>query len=113
MADTSTPKHAKLFLSYSRQELYFAESLVNELSSDFDVWFDIQRLRPGIDWGAEIRHGLDDCDALVLVASETALHSPYVADEWERVLFERKMPVYILVFESVRFEPYAVPQTDR
>ena len=113
MADINTPKQHKLFLSYSRQELYFAESLVKELSPDFDIWFDIQRLRPGIDWAAEIRSGLDDCDALVLVASETSLHSPYVADEWERVLFERKMPLYILVFESVRFEPYTVLQTDR
>jgi len=113
VAQSSSPERPTIFLSYSRQELYFAEAVVQELTQSFDVWFDVQRLKPGLDWDAEIKQGNDQCAALVLVASESSLHSPNVADEWERVLFERKRPVYLLVFESVRFEPFTVPGTTR
>ena len=77
MADV-LPDRPKIFLSYSRQELYFAEEVVQELSKQFDVWFDIQRLKPGLDWDADIKQGNDECAALVLIVSEASLHSPNV-----------------------------------
>ncbi len=94
----------KLFLSYSRQELYFAEAVAQKLlDAGFDVWFDIQQLESGIDWKKAIDDGLANCDAMVLVASQAALHSPYVAIEWQRI-FDSGKPVYVLVSENVSFE---------
>lgn len=93
----------KLFLSYSRSELYFAESVVHALvTAGFDVWFDIQRLLPGMHWGEVINEGVAECDALVLIASRASLRSYYVGLEWDKVR-EANKPIYILLFENVRF----------
>jgi len=67
---------------------------------------------PGHDWAAGIKMGLEECATLVLVVSQASLHSPNVANEWEYVLFQRQVPVYLLVFESVRFEPYTMPDCE-
>ncbi|MBX3085686.1 MAG: TIR domain-containing protein [Anaerolineae bacterium] len=113
LPESIAPARPKIFLSYSRQELYFAEGVVQKLSQYFDVWFDIQRLLPGQDWAAGIKQGLDECVALVLITSEASLHSPNVANEWEYALFQREIPVYLLVFESVRFDAFTVPDSTR
>ncbi|MBL8156567.1 MAG: toll/interleukin-1 receptor domain-containing protein, partial [Anaerolineae bacterium] len=45
----------KTFLSYSRSQYYFAESLVLRLqASGLAVWFDVQQLEPGSDWQRDI-----------------------------------------------------------
>ena len=106
-SDTGPVTRKKVFLSYSRSELYFAEAVAKRLSKDFDVWFDLQRLLPGLDWKAEINKGLEACHALVLITSQAALHSPNVADEWETAL-KRGVPVLLLVFENVDFTPYTL-----
>ncbi len=75
----------KLFLSYSRQELYFAEAVAQKLlDAGFDVWFDIQQLESGIDWKKAIDDGLANCDAMVLVASQALVISHKYLSVWER-----------------------------
>ena len=50
-----------VFISYSRQELYFAESLAVSLQEKgVSVWFDIQQLKPGFDWKEGIQYGVLD-----------------------------------------------------
>ncbi|MBN8620288.1 MAG: toll/interleukin-1 receptor domain-containing protein [Anaerolineae bacterium] len=89
------------FLSYSRQEFYFAEYLALALQErDIPVWFDTQQLRAGIDWAKTIELALQSSEGLILVASGASLQSPYVAIEWEAAL-EQKKPVYVVVFEAV------------
>jgi len=90
-----------LFLSYSRQQFYFAESLAIHLQQkNIPVWFDIQQLEPGKDWAEGIQRGLTESAGLVLVASRGALASPYVRLEWEAALKDGK-PVYVVLFEAV------------
>lgn len=90
-----------IFISYSRRQLYFAESLTLHLQKHgFDVWFDLQRLRAGSDWASELKAGVEICDQLILVASRAALKSPYVSKEWQGALAQGK-PVYVVVYEAL------------
>jgi hypothetical protein len=90
-----------LFMSYSRRELYFAEYLSLHLQkAGIPVWFDMQQLEPGVNWRLDIEKGLQACQSLILVASESALSSPYVELEWRRALDDNK-PVYVVLFEGV------------
>jgi uncharacterized membrane protein YgcG len=94
-----------LFLSYSRREWYFAEYLTLHLQKlGIPVWFDIQQLEPGVNWRLDIEKGLQACQSLILVASESALSSPYVELEWQRALRDKK-PVYVVLFEGVELPP--------
>ncbi len=90
-----------VFLSYSREQLYFAEALSVKLQKvGVDVWLDLQRLEPGGNWMEQIRAALHECSTLVLVASRKALASPYVQLEWQTALKDGKC-VYIALYEEV------------
>jgi hypothetical protein len=94
-----------LFISYSRNELYFAESLTLALQKKgLKVWFDLQQLEPGCDWQKEIRLGLETCQGLILIVSEASLNSPYVYLEWKTALEQGKQ-IYLAIFEPVNLAP--------
>lgn len=89
-----------IFLSYSRQQLYFAESLALHLQHQgHPIWFDLQQLAPGSEWQAALNTGLAECEQLVLVVSKAALASPYVQAEWQAALDAGK-PVVLAIFEA-------------
>src|SRR5689334_21689664 len=89
------------FLSYSRQQLYFAEALVNTMQGlGLDVWFDLQRLLPGSNWQQGIQNGLDHCEGVILIASHASIDSPYVEHEWHSSIAAGK-PIYVVLFEAV------------
>lgn len=90
------------FLSYSREQYYFAESLALHLQQrGLPIWFDIQQLEPGVNWAADIQAGLEQAHSLILVASHAALTSPYVAQEWQHALAHQR-PIVIALFERCR-----------
>jgi sugar lactone lactonase YvrE len=94
--------HGRMFISYSRKQFYFAESLVHELvKRDVSVWFDVLGLVPGTSWQQRLREELDTCQGLVLVASRAAMNSAYVRAEWQAALASNK-PIYVLLFEAVQ-----------
>lgn len=94
-----------VFISYSRQQFYFAEALALHLKkANVATWFDVQQLRPGSDWADGIQRGLQASSALVLVASRAALDSPYVQQEWEHALHHGK-PLVIAIVENVSLPP--------
>ncbi|MET8862736.1 toll/interleukin-1 receptor domain-containing protein [Nonomuraea sp. NPDC004580] len=96
---------ADTFLSYSRRQYYFAESLMLRLESQaLSVWFDTRRIHAGADWKESVDQGLSACTSLVLVASRDALASPSVDYEWRTALGQGK-PVYVVLFESVGLPP--------
>lgn len=98
----ATTSKVRVFISYARQQLYFAESLaLNLRASGIEVWIDIQQLEPGSDWAEGIREGLESSTALILVASRQALDSPYVRQEWTAAIDAQK-PVHIAFFQSVK-----------
>ncbi len=99
------------FFSYSRQELYFAESAVVALQkAGVNVWFDLQQLEPGSVWADEIQRGLTDCDGMIVLASRASFNSPWVALEWLDAL-EKNKPVYVILFEAVTFDP--IPASEK
>jgi len=94
-----------IFISYSRVQFYFAESLALDLAKrGFDIWFDIHRLKPGRDWNSGIHQGLDNAEVLVLVGSRAAFQSKNVRDEWHTALAAGK-PIYVALFEAVNLPP--------
>jgi streptogramin lyase len=98
-----------VFISYSRKQFYFAESLVyylDKYGEEYGVrpWLDVQRLEPGTSWQHALEEGLDSCSGLVLIASRAALSSDYVRTEWQRALAANK-PIYVALFEAVRLPP--------
>ena len=104
---------SQLFMSYSRQELYFAEAVVLGLQKlGVEVWFDLQQLEPGSNWEEEITKGLNDCSGLILLISGASIRSKWVAQEWMNAL-ETGKPIYLLVFEAVDLAPFSVQHNDR
>ena len=100
----------RLFLSYSREEFYYTDSVAAVLqASGHEIWFDVQQLTPGLDWKEGIGKGLRECEGLLLIASRKSIESPYVASEWKAVQEEGK-PVYVLMYEPVVLPPELKPQ---
>lgn len=95
----------QIFISYSRAQFYFAESLAHALqANNFRVWFDSQQLAAGADWEAKILHGLKECDVLLLVASKHSMESALVQGEWTAALARGKK-IIVALFEYVELPP--------
>ncbi len=94
-----------LFISYSRRQLYFAESVVLKLQqAGFETWFDLQKLTPGLQWADALAEGYGNCERLIFVASESAVRSPYVQVEWETALQNGREVIVVLT------EPVTLPE---
>lgn len=109
------PVESPSFLSYSRKDYYFAESLAfHLLRHGVPVWLDVRDLAPGTDWERGLEEALDAATTVVLVASPDSMESPNVCNEWQRALrqgkrivlacFRRaKIPAALQQCESVDF----------
>ena len=90
----------QIFISYSRKDYYFAESLAFHLVKlNIRAWLDVKDLKPGADWENQLDEALDTASCVVLVASGHALHSANVAAEWKRAL-ARGTPVVVALFRG-------------
>ena len=90
-----------IFVSYSRRQMYFAEAVALHLQqAGFEVWFDLQKLGPGVDWGSALKDGYSNCEKLVLIASKAAIASRYVQVEWEAALHKER-ELIVVVTEAV------------
>jgi TIR domain len=96
------------FISYSRKQLYFAESVVLKLQqAGLEIWFDLQKLEPGVNWATKLKDGYTNCEKLLFIASQAAIQSPYVQIEWETALQNGREVIIILA------EPMALPESLR
>jgi hypothetical protein len=94
-SSNTTRSPGSVFISYSRKDYYFAESLTFALiQRDVAAWLDVKELRPGVDWEQRLESAIDTASHLVLVASPDSLCSPHVAAEWKRAL-ARGIPVIV------------------
>ncbi len=76
-----------VFISYSRKDFYFAESLAFHLEKrGIASWLDANHLSPGGEWSVEIERALDEAKIVILVASPASVRSTYVQREWKRAL---------------------------
>jgi hypothetical protein len=95
----------QVFISYSRREFHFAESLALLLQArGVNAWFDSQRLEPGSDWDRAIMDALHGSAALVLVASRASLASPHVEAEWKAAK-DAGIPIHVVLAEPVALPP--------
>ncbi len=82
-----TAPNTPVFISYSRKEYYFAESLAFHLMKrDVPAWLDVKDLMPGVDWERDLEAALAACCCVVLVTSSNAFHSANVRGEWQRAV---------------------------
>jgi len=93
------------FISYSRREFYFAESLTGHLARrGVSAWLDVEHLELGSDWDECLREALAACECIILVASRSSLASPYVTREW-RLASAAGKPIYVALFERAALPP--------
>ena len=96
---------APTFISYSRRQIYFAESLALHLQNEgLNIWFDLQELQAGTVWADGLTHGVGEASQMVLVVSQAALDSPYTQQEWKTFISRGNRPVLVI------FEPVELPE---
>jgi hypothetical protein len=94
-----------VFLSYSREDHFFAELAVLKLAEQgIALWLDQGRLRAGADWRQGIERGIASSLAILVALSAKSAESAYVTYEWAYALGKGK-PVIPLKLEECRVHP--------
>jgi hypothetical protein len=102
---------ASFFISYSRKDAAkIAENLRNHivrLDSSHDIFLDVESIKAGADWKAELRRRIHACDFFIYIHSRKALESSYVTEELKWVRESelktgiRKLMVYRIGFAAM------------
>src|SRR5689334_1097111 len=88
----------RVFISYSRKDIQFAERLEDDLSlRDIEVWRDKTNIQPGSSWSDEIQNALDTSDTMLLIVTPDSMASQYVSDEWHYFLDNHKPLIPIIL----------------
>jgi hypothetical protein len=88
----------QVFISYSRENVTFAEQLFQDLSDyDLKIWMDMHSIHHGANWDAEVQKGLDSSDLMIVLLSPASVSSQNVADEWSYFLEKNKAIVPLLI----------------
>jgi hypothetical protein len=91
---------AQVFISYSRKDLPFVETLVSDLKDmGMDVWYDLSGLEGGSRWGVEIRKAIKNSDYVIVVLSPDSVESEWVEREYLFSSNEKKKILPILYRE--------------
>lgn len=94
-----------IFISYSRKDFYFAESLSAAFEAEgHATWLDAKNLEPGHQWKEHLEAGLQASRALVLVATKASLSSAAVEYEYLRALAQEK-PVIVALWQRIALPP--------
>lgn len=74
---------ARVFLSYSSEDGWYARTLLERLARhpDVDVVFATQTLSAAGDWRRRLKEELEGCTVFLVVLSMRSLRSPYVLHE--------------------------------
>ena len=73
-----------VFISYSRKDFYFAESLAFHLAErGIANWLDANHLAPGREWSEEIDRALDEAQTVVVVVTPASVRSEVRAPRME------------------------------
>lgn len=89
----------KVFLSYSTKDgSAVASRLRTELEqAGVSVWRDVEEMRGGAEWKAQIRAQLREADAVLVLLTPGAVESKVVTWEWETALTLEKMVIPLLL----------------
>src|SRR6516164_8195932 len=108
MTEASINHKAKVFISYSRDDIGFADQLVAALESfGFDPLIDRQSIPGGEDWKAQLRHMIVEADSIVFVLSPRSASSKLCEWELEEAdqLNKRLIPIVCAPLGSVSVLP--------
>lgn len=98
-----------LFLSYSRREVPFVNSLQGKLEKlGYDVWLDYRNLVPGKPWLGQLLSAISATDIFLLVVSKASIRSQNVDTEWQEAIACNKR-IILIIFEAVAL-PEALKQ---
>lgn len=93
----------KIFISHSSKDTEFALQVAKALTEvGIDVWIMEADIPAGMKWSTAIQHGLDQCEAMIVIISPDAMASLNVEDEWQ-YYFDKKKRVF-----PVRWKPAEV-----
>jgi hypothetical protein len=91
---------SSVFISYSRKDYHFAESLAfHLLRRGVPAWLDVKDLKPGNDWERDLEQGLAAASTLLLVASPHSVESERVRAEWQHAL-QRGCRIVVVRFRN-------------
>src|SRR5262245_24415173 len=108
MADASANHKAKVFISYSRDDINFADQLVAALEgTGFDPLIDRHSIPGGEDWKAQLRHMIVEADSIVFVLSPRSAASKLCEWEVEEAdqLNKRLIPIVCASLDGVSVPP--------
>ncbi|MCU0515012.1 MAG: toll/interleukin-1 receptor domain-containing protein [Anaerolineae bacterium] len=90
-----------VFISHSSKNNVFTQQLTDDLqAAGFHVWVDLEALRDGERWVAEIQAAVEGCAAVVVVISRAARESEWVEREVLLAL-DLNRPLFIARLEAV------------
>jgi hypothetical protein len=108
MADAGAGEKLKVFISYSRAELAFADELVSGLEvMGFDITIDRHSIVEGEDWKKRLGALIADADTIVFIPSAASAKSEICAWEVEEAshLSKRIIPVLAKPLEGIPAPP--------
>lgn len=86
-----------VFISYSRQDAKIAEGFRNLLqSAGLSAFLDTASLAPGAQWSQELRTKLNEANVILVLASEAAIRSPMVHQEFGAAIAHCKTVIPIV-----------------
>jgi hypothetical protein len=107
-----------VFLSYSREDHFFAELAEIQLQKfGIELWRDHGQLRPGDEWRKGIEKGMADSLAVLVALSPNSAQSPYVTFEWAYALGQKKVVLPLRLascsvhprLETIQYLDFGVP----
>lgn len=100
---------AKVFISYSHRDRFFAELLERTLEgANIEVWRDTGALLAGTEWRPGIDNGIAESFSVVLVLSPWSSESHFVTYEWASAMGQGK-PIVPLLIEDCKIHPKIEP----
>ena len=92
------------FISYSRQEVTFADSFSQELTKrGIQSWIDFRNLIPGHSWQQQLDEAIQNAAAILLVVSRASMASPSVQGEL-KAAFAMAKRVILITFEPCKLD---------
>ena len=65
----------QIFISYAREDVDSARKVYDDLKArGFKVWFDVETLLPGQNWELEIKKGIRQADAIIILISSKSVN---------------------------------------
>jgi hypothetical protein len=91
----------RVFISYSRKDLHLIEPVVDLLRATRDMVFhDVDTIRPGKRWRAQLDEALVDTNLLVVFWCRHAAGSKYVREEYEAAMAKGKDVLPLLIDDT-------------